>query len=100
MIKTHIKIALRYLWKNRGFSFLNIVGLGIGMACSLIIFLFVKDENSYDVFHKDAGNIYRVVKDFVNDDGSLIPDATSPAALAPAMQKEIPEVVSITRGAS
>src|SRR6476659_1064092 len=52
---------------------------------------------SYDAFHKDADNVSRIVKDFVNDDGSKIPDATTPAALAPAMQKEIPEVASITR---
>ena len=41
--------------------------------------------------------VYRIVKDFVNDDGSKIPDATTPAALAPAMQREMPEVASITR---
>ena len=69
----------------------------MGISCSLLIFLFVKDEVSYDRFHKDADNIYRVVKDFINDDGSLIPDATTPAPLAPAMQREMPEVVAITR---
>jgi len=67
------------------------------MACSLLIFLFVKDETSYDRFHHDAGHIYRVVKDFVNDDGSRLPDATTPPALAPAMQKDIPEVAITTR---
>src|SRR5215210_7654648 len=97
MFDNYIKIAFRNLWKNKAFSSINIFGLAIGIACSLLIFLFVKDELSYDRFHKDADNIYRVVKDFVNDDGSLIPDATTPAPLASAMQKEIPEVVSITR---
>lgn len=97
MLKNYIKVALRNLWKNLGFSFINIFGLAIGIACSLLIFLFVKDELSYDKFHKDPGNIYRIVKDFINDDGSKIPDATTPAALAPAMQKEMPEVVAITR---
>jgi putative ABC transport system permease protein len=97
MFRNYLKTAFRSLWKNRGFSFINIFGLATGIACSLLIFLFVKDELSYDRFHKDPGNIYRIVKDFVNDDGSKIPDATTPGALAPAMQKEIPEVVSITR---
>ncbi len=97
MFRNYFKVALRNLWKNKGFTFINIFGLATGIACSLLIFLFVKDEKSYDRFHKDADNIYRVVKDFVNDDGSLIPDATTPAPLAPAMQKEIPEVVSTTR---
>lgn len=97
MIKNYFKIAARYLWRNKGFSFINIFGLAVGISCSLLIFLFVRDETSYDRFHKESENIYRVVKDFVNDDGSLIPDATTPAPLAPAMQKEIPEVVSVTR---
>ena len=97
MIKNYLKAALRNLWRNRGFSFINIFGLATGIACSLLIFLFVKDELSYDTFNKDSDNIYRIVKDFVNDDGSKIPDATTPAALAPAMQKEMPEVAAITR---
>src|SRR4029078_4148446 len=97
MIKNYFKITCRNLWRNRGFSFINIFGLAIGIACSLLIFLFVKDELSYDRFHKDSDQVYRIVKDFVNDDGSRIPDANTPAALAPAMQKEMPEVASITR---
>ena len=97
MIKNYFKIAWRSLSKQKGFSFINIFGLATGMACSLLIFLFVKDETSYDRFHHDAGQIYRVVKDFVNDDGSRLPDATTPPALAPAMQKDIPEVAITTR---
>ncbi len=97
MFKNYFKIAWRNLMKNKIFSFINIFGLATGMACSLLIFLFVKDELSYDRFNKDARNIYRVVKDFVNDDGSRLPDATTPPALAPAMQKEIPEIVDVTR---
>ena len=97
MIKNYFKMAWRSLLKQKGFSFINIFGLATGMACSLLIFLFVKDETSYDRFHHDAGQIYRVVKDFVNDDGSRLPDATTPPALAPAMQKDIPEVAITTR---
>jgi putative ABC transport system permease protein len=97
MFKNYFKVSVRNLWKNKGFSSINIFGLATGIACSLVIFLFVKDEKSYDHFHKNAGNIYRVVKDFVNDDGSLIPDATTPSPLAPAMQTEMPEVASVTR---
>lgn len=97
MFKNYLKVAVRNLWKNKGFSSINIFGLAIGIACSLLIFLFIKDELSYDRFHKQSDNMYRIVKDFVNDDGSRIPDATTPGALAPAMQKEIPEVVTITR---
>jgi len=97
MIRNYFKMAWRSLLKQKGFSFINIFGLATGMACSLLIFLFVKDETSYDRFHHDAGHIYRVVKDFVNDDGSRLPDATTPPALAPAMQKDIPEIAITTR---
>jgi putative ABC transport system permease protein len=97
MFRNYLKIAFRTLWKNKKLSTINIFGLAIGMACSLLIFLFVQDELSYDKHHKDAHLIYRVVKDFINDDGSRIPDATSPGPLAAAMQKEIPEVATITR---
>jgi putative ABC transport system permease protein len=97
MFRHYLKIVARSLRNNKAFSIINIFGLAVGMACSLLIFLYVQDERSYDRFHKDAASIHRVVKDFINDDGTRIPDATTPAALAPAMQKDIPEVVNITR---
>lgn len=97
MIKNYLRTAWRNLFKNKFSSAINIGGLATGMACSLLIFLFVKDELSYDQYHKNADRVYRVVKDFINDDGSRIPDATSPPALAPAMQREIPEVEGVTR---
>ena len=97
MFRSYLKTAFRNLWKNKGLSFINIFGLATGMACSLLIFLFVKDELSYDRFHSGADRIYRVVKDFVNEDGSRLPDATSPPAVGPAIQKEIPGIAHVTR---
>lgn len=82
MLENYFKIAFRNLWKNNGFSFTNIFGLATGIGCSLLIFLFVKDELSYDNFHKGAGSVYRVAKDFINDDGTRILDASTPAPLA------------------
>ena len=97
MIKNYLKIAIRNLSKNKVLSFINIFGLSTGIACALLIILFIKDELSFDKFNKNPERIYRVVKDFVNDDGSTLPDATTPPALAPAMQKEIPEIESTVR---
>jgi len=97
MLKNYFKIALRSLLLHKSTSFINIVGLAVGLASCLLIFLFVQDELSYDRYNKDAGRIYRIAKDFGNDDGSLLPDATTPPALAPAMQKFIPEVAHVTR---
>lgn len=61
----------------------------MGMACSLMIFLFVQDELQYDRHHADADRIYRVGKNFINADGSGIPGATTPGLLAIAMQHEL-----------
>src|SRR4051812_42940518 len=97
MFRNYLKIALRNVWKNKGLTFINIFGLATGIACSMLIFIFVTDELSYDRFNAGADRIYRVVKDFVNDDGSKLPDATTPPALAPAIQKEIPGVEHVTR---
>ncbi|MBA4140310.1 MAG: ABC transporter permease, partial [Segetibacter sp.] len=83
--------------KNKVLSFINILGLAVGIACSLVIILYIQDELSFDRFNKDPERIYRVVKDFVNDDGSKLPDATTPPALAPAMQAEIPEIEQTVR---
>lgn len=97
MLKNYFKIALRSLLRHKATSFINIFGLAVGIASCLLILLFVQDELSYDRYNKDADRIYRIAKDFVNDDGSRLPDATTPPALAPAMQKNIPEVAHVTR---
>ncbi|MDN4165048.1 ABC transporter permease [Cytophagales bacterium LB-30] len=60
MIKNYFKIALRNLLKNRIYSFINIFGLAVGLACSILIFLWVADEYSYDRFHSNIDNIYRL----------------------------------------
>ena len=97
MFKNYFKIAVRNLMRHKGFSFINIAGLAIGMAACILVSLFVVDELSYDRYNKDAGQIYRVVKDFVNDDGSKLPDATTPPAIAAAIQREIPEIEHVAR---
>jgi len=60
MIKSYLKIALRNLHKHRSYTALNVVGLGLGVFCCLLILLFVQDERSYDRFHENADRIYRV----------------------------------------
>ncbi|HET9280131.1 MAG TPA: ABC transporter permease [Flavitalea sp.] len=97
MLRNYLKVALRNLSKNPSSTLINVIGLGTGLVCFILIFLFVKDELSYDRFHKAPEQVFRVVKDFVNDDKSRIPDATTPPALAPAMQKDLPEVAQVTR---
>ncbi|MEO8885394.1 MAG: ABC transporter permease, partial [Mucilaginibacter sp.] len=60
MIKNYIKIALRNLWRHKGFSLINIIGLAVGMAAAILILLWIQSEISYDEFHKNKDRIYRV----------------------------------------
>ncbi|MES2797437.1 MAG: ABC transporter permease [Bacteroidota bacterium] len=62
MILNYLKIALRNLIINKVYSFINIAGLSIGLTCTMLIMLYVKDEVSFDMFHKDVNHIYRIVK--------------------------------------
>ena len=69
MIKNYFKTALRNLLRNKIYSFINIAGLSIGLACAMLIILYVKDEVSYDRFHSNVGNIYRIVTQGMDKNG-------------------------------
>ena len=60
MIKNYFKVAIRNIIKHKGFSVIIIVALTVGIACSILILLFVTHELSYDKFHEKADNIYRI----------------------------------------
>jgi putative ABC transport system permease protein len=60
MIKNYFKTAWRSLWKHRRMTFINITGLGVGMAATVLITLWVQNELSFDKFQPDADNIYRI----------------------------------------
>ena len=66
MIKNYFKTALRNLLHNKIYSFINIAGLSIGLACTMLIMLYVKDEVSFDRFHKNVNNIYRIERNHKN----------------------------------
>jgi len=97
MLRNYFNVAFRNLLRNKSASLIKIISLSVGMICFAIISLFVYNELSYDRFHENPEQVFRVVKDFVDDDGSRIPDATTPPAFAIAIQKEIPEVAYSTR---
>src|SRR5215218_2715800 len=69
MLKNYFKIAWRNLMKNKVFSFINIFGLTIGLTSFLLIALYIFDELTFDSFHKNANNIYRVVEDKISPEG-------------------------------
>ena len=96
MIKNYFKIAFRNLWRHRVFSFINIMGLAVGMTACFLIFLYVRFELSYDSFHSKADRIYRVVADIKTPTEVL--NADRPAwAVPPNAKEEFPEVESFVR---
>ena len=97
MFKNYLKIAIRNLIRNKIYSTINVLGLAIGIACCILIFLFVANELSYDSFHQNADKIYRV---YVTED---LPErdpfsySFTPAQMAGAMEQSFPEVVRAVR---
>jgi ABC-type antimicrobial peptide transport system permease subunit len=96
MLKNYLKIALRNIIRHKGYSFINIAGLAVGMACCFLIILWVQDELSYDKFHENAESICRVVGEEQYSDGSTDKFAVTPKALALALKEEYPEVINST----
>lgn len=96
MFKNYFKIALRNLVKHKIYSIINISGLALGLACSILILLWVWDELSYDNFFNDAEQIYRVNWDFKWNENEGVGPGTPPP-LAAAVKNEIPGVEATTR---
>ena len=96
MFKNYLKSALRNIRKNKLFSFINILGLSLGIATFFMIMLYVQDELSYDRFNKNADNIVRVVFQ-ANLNGGKINESVSMPPVAQTMKKDFPEVKDATR---
>ncbi len=97
MLKNYLKIAIRNLLKHKAYSFINVFGLAIGMTAFLLILHYVWFELSYDRFHANHQNIYRVKTDYVRA-GELIFDAADNfPGVGPALKRELSEVVDYTR---
>src|ERR1700712_3591282 len=77
MLKNYFKIAFRNLWRHRVFSFINILGLTVGMTACFLIFLYVKFELSYDAFNSKADRIYRIVCDLKTPSDVMHPSGPS-----------------------
>ncbi|HRP54864.1 ABC transporter permease [Agriterribacter sp.] len=96
MLKSYFKTAWRNLRRNRLFSFINILGLAIGIATCFIIMLYVQSELSYDRFHKNAGDIARIIFQ-AEINGGKINESVVMAPVAATMKKDFPEVMEATR---
>ena len=91
MIKNYLKIAWRNLFRNRGFSATNLLGLTIGITCTILISLWVKDELTYDKFHTNYTSIYKIYanRDFNNQ---VFTDQNMVLPLASTIEKQIPQI--------
>ena len=96
MIRNFFLISIRNIFRNKSFSLINIFGLAIGLVCSILIALFVFNELSYDRYHKNAKNIYRVGID-ASLNGSIFKAYVTGAPVGNTFREEIPEVLSSTR---
>ncbi|MCX6217543.1 ABC transporter permease [Spirosoma sp.] len=96
MLRNYVKIATRNLVRNRVYSAINIGGLALGMVCCLLIALYVYDELSYDRFNANFAHIYRVTERQTQPEG-IFDVAVTPGPLAPALEKDFPEVQRTTR---
>lgn len=91
MFRSYLKIAWRNIWKNTAFSVTNLLGLTIGMTCTILILLWVQDERSWDQFHPNHQNIYHL-KVNRNFNGEVTTDIASPYPLADALKANFPEI--------
>src|SRR5687767_9031387 len=91
MLKNYFKIAWRSLNRHRAYSIINILGLTLGIASCLIIFLIVRNELGYDAFHKKADRIYRVTLNAIDFNPSVS------MAVVPAMRNDFQELENISQ---
>ncbi|NIM90547.1 MAG: FtsX-like permease family protein [Candidatus Aminicenantes bacterium] len=96
MFKNYLKMALRNIKRYKGYSLINIAGLTVGMACFILIFLWVYDELNYDTFHTHSNRLFRIILKKA-DDPSDRGISSTPYILPKILKEEYPEIVEVTR---
>lgn len=97
LLRNYFKVAFRNLFKHKVYSTINISGLAIGMTCCALILLYVQYELRYDNFHSKGSQIYRVLRETTNDDGTKTIGSGISGPFAPALLKDFPEVEEVVR---
>lgn len=97
MIRNYFIVAWRNLKRNKVHSFINILGLSIGLTCCILISLYLDHETSYDSHHSNADNLYQLATVFIKNGEKQDKSPNTAAALAPAMKREFPEVEEAAR---
>jgi putative ABC transport system permease protein len=97
MFKNYFKIAVRNLFKHKIFSLINVLGLAVGIAASVLIFLYVRDEKGYDKYNENVDRIYRLQADWSNKGDSKIHQLGTPSVLARTLRDHYPQVEAVAQ---
>lgn len=97
MFKNYLVVALRNIFRNKLFSAVNILGLVFGICSAMLIFLWIKDELSFDGFHANGDRLYRVMENQRYSDGRIYTFAATPGPMAPFIKEKFPEIEQATR---
>lgn len=96
MFRNYLIVAMRNLQKKKSYSIINIIGLAIGIACCILIFLYVQNELSFDKYHENADRIYRLVLERHAAEMMSL-DVSAPPPLAPAMTNDFTHIIHAVR---
>ena len=96
MFKNYLIIAFRNMKRQKGYSIINVSGLAIGLACFILIFLWIHDEFSFDRFHENAGALYRVISK-IPTSNEITHSARTANAVGPTLVEQFPDIVNYTR---
>ncbi|HEY5824907.1 MAG TPA: ABC transporter permease [Cyclobacteriaceae bacterium] len=97
MLRNYITIALRNIMRSKAYSFINISGLSLGVACCLLLALYIQDEMSYDKHHNRVDDVYRIVSHFEGGNFNFPDQGAASPPIAMALVRDIPEVEAATR---
>ena len=97
MFKNHLKIALRNLNKRKGFALINIIGLALGVWCSLMIALWIMDEFKQDAFHEKGTRTYQLLQNNTAQNGEIQTMENTAYPIGDALVDQFPEIEEITR---
>ncbi|MFO7732567.1 MAG: ABC transporter permease [Candidatus Aminicenantes bacterium] len=96
LVWSYFQVALRKIRRQKGYAFINIAGLAVGLACSVLMMLWIGEEKGFDRFHQNAASIYRLVTETRSETAAIL-DARAPTPAAPALRDEFPEVKDFCR---
>lgn len=95
MLQNYFKIAWRNIWRDKYYALINLIGFAVGFACCLLILLYVTDELTYDVFHKNAERIYRI-EWYQPERGDVNNEIFVPEPLGRTLKEQFPEIEAVT----